>query len=220
MPAPIALFAALAALDTLGVALDDPILKWATKPLLAPVLVLYLLRATGRRHGPVLIGLGFATAGDIALLIPGPVAFATGLGLFLGAQICWTTAFVRAGAVAHLAARRTLLACYLALWAGAMVALAPALRPALAAALGLYGLVLVAMAATAHVLGPRAAWGGAVFVLSDLLIGLGAAGVDFPGRSLLVMPTYALALGLIVTAFAGHGVRARTPAPVETPAPS
>ncbi|MFE5515731.1 lysoplasmalogenase family protein [Streptomyces sp. NPDC056529] len=222
MPPLLALFTALAAVDITGVALGAPVLEWATKPLLAPVLALYLWRATGTRHKAFLTGLGFAAAGDTALLFPGPVAFAVGLALFLGAQICWTTAFVRAGAVAHLRRRRLLCGAYLAVWCAAVAALAPALDPGLAVALSLYCLALVVTACTAHVEGARAAWGGAVFFVSDLLIGLGAAGVGFPGRSLLVMPTYTVALVLLVTALTGRRERAgrrRAAVPVRAPGP-
>ncbi|MFE5796407.1 lysoplasmalogenase family protein [Streptomyces sp. NPDC056503] len=197
----LALFTALAAVDITGVVLDVPVLEWATKPLLAPVLALYVRRITGTRHPAFLTGLGFAAAGDVALLFPGPVAFATGIALFLGAQLCWTTAFVRAGAVPHLRRRPLLCCAYLAVWCAAVLALAPALEPGLAVGLSFYGLVLVTMACAAHVKGARAAWGGAVFLVSDMLIGLGAAGVDLPGRSLLVMPTYVVALALLATAF-------------------
>ncbi|MEK9518619.1 lysoplasmalogenase [Streptomyces venezuelae] len=201
MPLLIAVFAALAAVDITGVVIDLPVLEWIAKPLLAPVLALHLWRVTGRRHRPVLLGLGFATAGDVALLVPGATAFGIGLACFLGAQICWTTAFARAGAVAHLRPRRSLCVGYLAVWTVAVVLLAPSLDAAMAVALSLYSLALVVMAATAHVKGPRAAWGGAVFLVSDMLIGLGAAGIDFAGRTMLVMPTYTVALALLVTAF-------------------
>ncbi|MGW0415707.1 lysoplasmalogenase family protein, partial [Streptomyces collinus] len=63
-------------------------------------------------------------------------------------------------------------------------------------------LALVTMALTARVLGPRAAWGGLVFLGSDLLVGLGAAGIGFPGQGVLVMVTYTLALALITMAVA------------------
>ncbi|WP_258177212.1 lysoplasmalogenase [Streptomyces solincola] len=173
---------------------------------------MHLWRTTGRSHPALLAALGFAAAGDTALLLPGPVAFAVGLGLFLGAQLCLITAFVRAGALALLRRRPALCAGYAAVWAAANAALATALAPAMAAALACYSLALVAMAATAHAKGPRAAWGGALFTVSDLLIGLGAAGADFTGRSLLVMPTYTAALLLLTLAFTAPDSR-RAPGP-------
>ncbi|NEA50749.1 lysoplasmalogenase family protein, partial [Streptomyces sp. SID10815] len=88
----------------------------------------------------------------------------------------------------------------------AVAALAPALGPVLGVAVAGYALALIGMALTARVLGARAAWGGLVFVVSDLLVGLGAAGTGFAGRDVLVMVTYALALALLVTAVEATGV--------------
>ncbi|MFJ9924978.1 lysoplasmalogenase family protein [Streptomyces misionensis] len=201
VPPLILLFAALAASDIAGVAAGWPALEWVAKPLLAPVLALHLWRRTGTRHTPVLAGLLLAAAGDVALLLPGTAAFATGLAFFLGAQLCWISAFLRAGALGHLRPRRLVCAAHLAVWAGAVAALAPALGPALGCAVAVYALALLTMALTARVLGPRALWGGLVFVASDSLVGLGAAGLDFPGRGVLVMLTYTSALTLLATAF-------------------
>ncbi|MGZ0204727.1 lysoplasmalogenase family protein [Streptomyces sp. RM1] len=195
------LFAALAAADIAGVAAGRPALEWVAKPLLAPVLALHLWRRTGTRHTPVLAGLVLAAAGDVALLLPGTAAFATGLAFFLGAQLCWISAFLRAGALGHLRPRRLVRAAHLVVWAGAVAALAPALGPARGCAVAVYALALLTMALTARVLGPRALWGGLVFVASDSLVGLGAAGLDFPGRAVLVMLTYTSALTLLATAF-------------------
>ncbi|MET7638200.1 lysoplasmalogenase [Streptomyces sp. NPDC005438] len=203
MPPLIPVFALLALVDLTGMVLEAPVLEWLSKPLLAPVLAWYLWRTTGRRHPLVLVGLGFATAGDVTLQL-GDAWFLPGVLCFLGTQVCWTLAFARAGAVGYLRRHRALCACYLAVWTSAVVVLAPALDPALAVALAFYSLALVVMACTANVLGARAAWGGATFVLSDMLIGLDVAGLNFPGRSPLVMATYALALALVVTAFAAH----------------
>ncbi|MGW2699894.1 lysoplasmalogenase family protein [Streptomyces sp. NPDC001340] len=201
MPPLIVAFAALAAVDIAGVAAGLPTLEWVAKPLLGPVLAVQLWRLTGTRHAPVLAGLGFAAAGDVALMLPGRVAFAVGIVFFLGAQLCWTAAFLRAGALRYLRPRRGLCAVHLAVWVAAVAALAPALGPVLGTAVAVYASALVTMALTARVLGRRPAWGGLVFLASDLLVGLGAAGADFPGRAVLVMVTYAVALALITTAF-------------------
>lgn len=207
MPPLIGAFAALAVLDIAGVAAGLPPLEWVAKPLLAPVLAVHLWRLTGTRHGPVLAGLGFAAAGDVALMLPGRVAFAAGIAFFLGTQVCWTSAFLRAGALRYVRSRRLLGALHLAVWAAAVAALAPALGPVLGTAVAVYASALVAMALTARVLGRRAAWGGLVFLGSDLLVGLGAAGTDFPGRAVLVMVTYTVALALITTAFTASEAR-------------
>ncbi|MFF7329602.1 lysoplasmalogenase family protein [Streptomyces sp. NPDC008150] len=204
-------FVLLAVLDVVAVTAGWPALEWLTKPLLAPVLAVHLWRRTGTRHRPVLAGLVLATAGDVALLLPGDAAFACGLAFFLGAQLCWTAAFLAAGALRYLRTRRPLCAVHLVVWAAAVAALVPALGPALGVAAAVYALALLTMALTARVRGSGAAWGGVVFVASDLLVGLGAADHDFLGRGALVMVTYTAALALLVTAFTGGATRTLRP---------
>ncbi|WP_330258776.1 lysoplasmalogenase [Streptomyces murinus] len=211
-PPLIVVFAVLCVVELIGVATGRHAVEWVAKPLLAPLLAAHLWRLTGTRHAYVLTGLLLAAAGDIALLIPGTPAFGIGLALFLGAQLCWITAFLRAGALDHLRTRRTVCAAHLAVWAAAVAALAPTLGPALGSAVAVYALALLTMALTARVLGPKALWGGLIFVASDSLIGLGAAGLDFPGRSTLCMTTYIAALALLVTAFTTHPRPTRTTA--------
>ena len=81
-----------------------------------------------------------------------------------------------------------------------------------------YSLALSLMAAAATGVSRRAAVGGALFLVSDLLIGLGAAGVTLPGQGLLVMATYLAALLLITTAWVTAS-RPRHPGAGGYPAP-
>lgn len=48
---------------------------------------------------------------------------------------------------------------------------------------------------------PAAVTDRSAFAASDLMIGAGAAGGGFPGRSLLVMATYVAAQALLVLAY-------------------
>lgn len=215
-------FSVVGVADLVAVALHLPVLEWACKPLLAPLLAVYLWRSTGARHRYVLAGLLFATAGDIALLDQGQVAFGVGMLCFLGMQIAYVAAFRDAGAFGMLRDRWWLPAAYLAGWAVANAALGPSLGVVLGTAVAVYSLALVAMAATAPVMGAAAGWGGALFVVSDLLIGVGAAGGGFSGRAVLVMSTYLVAQALIVTGVARSGsaggvARSGSPAVVSSP---
>lgn len=182
------LFLAVAAVEIIAVAADWTAVQWMTKPLLGPLLILYML-ARGRRD-LVTVALGFATAGDIALLVPGQVAFLIGMGFFLVAQICFILAF------------RPLLAKYAVpyglLWMLANLLLWSRLG-ALAVPVLIYSLALTMMAAAAAGVSRRVAAGGLLFLVSDLLIGLGAAGLRPPAHGVLVMTTYAAALYLITT---------------------
>ncbi|WP_433790883.1 lysoplasmalogenase [Actinoplanes sp. CA-252034] len=190
------MFLAVAAAEIAAVAADWTVLQWLTKPLLGPLLIAYLLQR-GRRDA-VTVALGFATAGDIALLVPGQAAFLTGMGFFLGAQLCLVTAFRPL--------RRPFVIVYGLLWALANVLLWERLG-ALAVPVLIYSLALTMMAAAAAGISRRVALGGLLFLVSDLLIGLGAAGLRPPAHGVAVMTTYAAALYLITTGW----VRTRRP---------
>jgi uncharacterized membrane protein YhhN len=188
------LFLAVAVVEVVAVAADWTAVQWMTKPLLGPLLIVYML--TRGRRDLVTVALGSATAGDIALLVPGQIAFLVGMGFFLGAQLCLIAAF------------RPLTAKYVApyglLWVLANLLLWSRLG-ALAVPVLIYSLALTMMAAAAAGVSRRVAAGGLFFLVSDLLIGLGAAGLRPPAHDVLVMTTYAAALFLITTGW----VRAR-----------
>lgn len=134
------LFALAAVVELTGVALDAPAVQWAAKPLLAPLLLGWLL-AVRRRWDPVATGLVCATAGDVALLVPGSSAFLLGMGCFLGTQLAFLTAFLRHRRPPGLAVTG-----YLALWAAANALLGARLGDLRLPVLG-YSLALTLMAA-------------------------------------------------------------------------
>lgn len=189
------LFGVVAAVELAGVATGSTVAQWAAKPLLAPVLLAYLV-GVRRRADPVAVGLVAATAGDVALLLPGRTAFLVGMGCFLVTQLAFGTAFVR-----HGRPRVGAVVAYPVLWAGANALLWGTLGPLRLPVLG-YSLALSLMAAAAAGVSRRVALGGALFLVSDLLIGLGAAGLRLPAQGMLVMATYAAALLLITTGWA------------------
>ncbi|MEV4712872.1 lysoplasmalogenase [Micromonospora sp. NPDC049374] len=193
-------FAVVAAVELVAVATDVPAAQWLAKPLLAPLLLAWLWRVRAA-NVPIAVGLLLATAGDVALLVPSEIAFLVGMGCFLGTQLAFITAFVR-----HRRARPAAVTGYLALWAVANAMLWSRLGDLRLPVLG-YSLALCLMAATATALGRRVALGGALFLFSDLLIGLGAAGTTVPGHGVLVMATYSAALFLISTGWAATSRR-------------
>lgn len=189
---------AVAALDAQGP-------QWVVKPLMMPALMAYLT-AVARPPGtrPILLALGFATAGDMALLFPGRTAFLLGMGFFLGTQVSYLVAFVRRDRPGWSPLARpdrprwSLVAGYALLWGTVNLALWPRLGPLRLPVLG-YSLALTAMASAATGVSRRVATGAAIFVLSDLLIGLGAAGIRLPAHRPAVTATYVVAQLLIVT---------------------
>ncbi|GGM41600.1 lysoplasmalogenase [Dactylosporangium sucinum] len=206
---PLGLFALAAVVELIGVALDERAIQWASKPFLALLLLWYLM---SRRPGrdAVATGLAFAFAGDVALLVPGRAWFLLGMVCFLGTQLSLLVAFRRAGRP-----RTAVLVAAAVLWAGLNALLWSRLGPLRVPILG-YSLALTAMAAWATAVSARVAAGAVLFLLSDLLIGVGAAGMDFAGRDLVVMSTYAAALALIATGWvascaAGAGAGSAAP---------
>ncbi|WP_433362701.1 lysoplasmalogenase [Actinoplanes sp. CA-142083] len=180
------LFALAAIVELVAVAAEWTPVQWVAKPLLAPLLIW----ALGRRD-LVVLALCFATAGDIALLVPGQAAFLVGMVFFLGCQICLTVAFLRHGrppAAPVIGAALVWAVANSLLWGQLGALRVPVL---------LYSVALAAMAAAAAGVSRQVAVGGVLFLISDLTIGLG-------GPSLLVMATYVAALYLIVTGWAGR----------------
>ncbi|MFI7605236.1 lysoplasmalogenase [Micromonospora sp. NPDC049366] len=220
---PLAAFVTVTAANLAANATDATLAEAITKPLLMPLLAAYLWLATrDRGHRPsrlLLAALAFSTGGDVALLVGGTGWFLTGMALFLGAHLCYIAAFTRHRAAAALR-RPPLLAVplgYALLTAAALTWMWTGLTDAgLAVPVAAYALALATMATTAAAHGWRVGLGGALFLLSDLLIATGVAGVlDPPGAPVLVMATYAAGQALIVT---GAAARATTPtAPPLTP---
>jgi uncharacterized membrane protein YhhN len=186
------LFALAAIVELVAVAAGWTPLQWIAKPLLAPLLIWLLAGRNflaAARQDFVVLALCFATAGDIALLVPGPAAFLVGMAFFLGCQVCLIVAFLRHGrppVTAVIGAALVWTVANMLLW-GRLDALGV---PVL-----VYSVALVAMAAAAAGVSRRVAVGGVLFLISDLTIGLG-------GPSLLVMATYIAALYLIATGWA------------------
>ena len=169
------------------------------KGTLMPALLLGAV-ITLRSRTPVLmvVGLIAATTGDVLLTFDSDVLFLLGMLGFLVMQICYIIGFVRLGAWKRVRARWWILVVYAIVWVVANAVVAPA-AGALAVPIAAYSLTLVAMAAVSAGVSTRVGIGGLLFLISDALIGLGLAGLDFQGRGAVVMATYLVAQYLIIT---------------------
>ncbi len=180
----------ITAIDILGTALT---------PLLLLLLIAWVLLARGRRAPRLLLaGMLFAWLGDVALDGPGDVRFLLGIGLFLVMQVCYSLGFVGLGALGALRRRPWIPIGAAVLWLALNLVLGPMLGD-MRWPLAVYSAFLVAMATLSLGVSTRVGTGGVLFLVSDLLIGLGAADLDVPLRGLLVIATYAVAQLLIVT---------------------
>jgi uncharacterized membrane protein YhhN len=183
------------------------------KALLMPLLLAWVLvRTGGRGPGMLVAALVFATVGDVALEVD---RFLIGmLAGFLMMQICYIAGFI---GLARDQPRRTWLVpgvVYGTVWVVAIAVLAPRLGK-LAIPIAFYGFFLGLTATSAARLpSKRIAVGALVFLISDAMIGLGMADLDFPGRDFAVMATYLPAQYLIATGWLAMRERAAGPAEV------
>ena len=176
---------------------DGP-LRTVAKGFLMPTLLAWVLVALGSRAPRWLVaGLAFATLGDVLL----DIWFEVGMVGFLVMHLCYITGFLRLGAWAGLRARWPVAIAYLLVGVGANVALWPHLAD-LAVPVLIYSTAILTMAALASGVAERVGLGGALFVISDALIGVDKAGAGFPGRGLIVLLTYLAAQYLIATGWA------------------
>ncbi|OEV05348.1 lysoplasmalogenase [Streptomyces oceani] len=197
-------YGALSTVDLLATARSPRGAARAAKPLLMPALAAYAARRRTDRARPLprrlTVGLGCATAGDAALLADEhEPAFLLGMAAFLGTQVSYTAGLAGVGGLRGLRARPGVAVGCLAAWAAVNAALAPALERRLRLPVAGYSLAIAAMGATAYGVGGDVAVGATSFLASDLLIGLQAAGVEFPTQEVLVMAGYILGQYLLVT---------------------
>ncbi|WP_052868269.1 lysoplasmalogenase [Streptomyces niger] len=147
-----------------------------TKPVLMPVLAAYVLA----RGGPVLLvaALLFGCGGDTLLQVGGDTAFLVGMASFAAGHVCYLVLFVRRGTAPVWARRGPLAAVtagYAVAWLGTVALLWPDLPAGLRGPVAGYSLLLTAMAYGALRAGPRALFGGLLFLGSDTLIATGIA---------------------------------------------
>jgi uncharacterized membrane protein YhhN len=91
-------FFAVATINLIAVLAGQQTLIWISKPLMMPLLALWLWNTTpaSRLRNGWLIGLAFSTLGDILLMFPGSLNFLLGLSAFLLAHVSYIWA-IRTG---------------------------------------------------------------------------------------------------------------------------
>lgn len=171
---------ACAVIHLVAVAFDSRVLRALSKAALMPSLAAWVRTQQGP---PLLIAALLASAvGDllmeIGLLLPG-------MAMFAAAHACYVAVFL----TGRNRGAWQVLAGYGVVWLAVMVALWPGLGE-YRAPVSAYALMLTATAVTSLWHGGRAGLGGALFLVSDTLIGVRLAGHDFPLRGVLVKATY------------------------------
>jgi uncharacterized membrane protein YhhN len=186
-----AVFAVLAAADTLLAVTGRDRRRWLTKPLLMPVLM-------AGRDRPVQRALALGGAGDVALLGTGEAAFTAGLVSFLAGHLAWIAALRQRPGGGYLRAHPALAAPHVAAF-GAMNAYLWNRTGKDRIPVLVYSATLLAMSLTALDTGsPWTAAGGALFLASDTLLALEKFGeLHLPAHEALVMATYTTAQALL-----------------------
>jgi hypothetical protein len=185
-----------------------------TKCLLAPLLAGWVLAAGGPRV--VALALVLCVLGDLFLeLTPSDTWFLPGMGAFALAHVCFVAYFASRGAFGWLADRPLVGAVYLAAAVALVAWLWGGLEPGLRGPVAVYAVLLTTTAVCAWTLGPVAAAGGLLFLVSDALIALDVAGRwTPPAEGFWIMLTYALAIGLLTAGTLGARADVRLPARV------
>jgi uncharacterized membrane protein YhhN len=186
-----AVFAVLAAADTLLAVTGRDRRRWLTKPLLMPLLM-------AGRDRPVQRALALGGAGDVALLGTGEAAFTAGLVSFLAGHLAWIAALRQRPGGGYLRAHPALAVPHVAAF-GAMNAYLWNRTGKDRIPVAVYSAALLAMSLTALDTGsPRTAVGGALFLASDTLLALEKFGdLHLPAHEALVMATYTTAQALL-----------------------
>lgn len=188
-----------AAAHWLGREIDSKAVRLVTKAALMPTLAAWA-RAQGCPR--LLVGALLASAAGDSLMEQNLLLPA--MAMYGGAHSCYASLFLRD----HERLSAGVTAAYAGLGAGIVALLWPRLgmlrRP-----VALYAVALTATAATSRCHSRRAGAGGALFLISDALIGARLAGHNFPARDTLVGLTYTAAQFQLAT-----GVVARGRAPV------
>lgn len=216
-------FILITVLTILGDVLGVLWLHYATKPLIMLLLLGYAWQQNWANGCPVqirwlLVGMVFALAGDVFLMIRERDLFASGLGAFLLMQLCYGRAFYLSIRQHKPVRSRQFIGLMLVVFGLYDAVFLYLLRPAFIENSALTALwwPVVVYAVCLSLMGLLAAlrpkllaysWvvaGALLFILSDSLIALNKFLLPLPGSAFLVMSTYAAAQYLIVVGMVGQ----------------
>jgi len=203
------IYSLIGALNILSAVIEQPLLRTLTKPLLMPMLLLYVFTQTHILiRNKLIFILIFAWLGDMFLLIPGnsPLYFQLGLGSFLIMQIAYIRLFSSQSSAGYFIVDQWFslpIIPVLIYVVGFLAFLLPLIPVALYVPVGLYALALGAMLYAAYLRKMDSSYylifiGAIFFVISDSLLALAKFYFSFSGNSIYVMFTYIMAQLLLI----------------------
>jgi len=203
------IYSLISALNLLSAVIEQPMLRTLTKPLLMPMLLLYVFLQTHILiRNKLIFILVFAWLGDMFLLIPGnlPLYFQLGLGSFLIMQIAYIRLFSSQSSAGYFNASQwfSLPIIPILIYVVGFLAFLLTLIPvALYVPVGLYALALGTMLYAAYLRKMDSSYyfifiGAILFVISDSLLALAKFYFSFSGNSIYVMFTYIMAQLLLI----------------------
>ncbi len=203
------IYSLIGVLNILSAVIEQPLLRTLTKPLLMPMLMLYVISQTHILiRNKLIFILVFAWLGDMFLLIPGnsPLYFQLGLGSFLIMQIAYIRLFSSQSSAGYFDLRQWFslpIIPVLIYVVGFLAFLLPLIPAALYIPVSLYALALGAMLYSAFLRKKDSSYylifiGAIFFVVSDSLLALAKFYYSFPGNSIYVMLTYIFAQLLLI----------------------
>jgi uncharacterized membrane protein YhhN len=203
------IYSLIGALNILSATIEQTMLRTVTKPLLMPMLMLYVFSQTHILiRNKLIFILIFAWLGDLFLLIPGnsPLYFQLGLGSFLVMQIAYIRLFSSQSSAGYFDLRQWFslpIIPVLIYVIGFLAFLLPLISAALYIPVSLYALALGAMLYSAFLRKKDSSYylifiGAIFFVISDSLLALAKFYFSFSGNSIYVMLTYILAQLLLI----------------------
>ena len=220
-------YAVVGIANVFGEATGVTLLANATKPLLMPLLMAWLVVAVRDAGGFdvaltwLAVGVGFAWLGDLLLMGSGDAFFIAGIAGFLVMQVCYLLSITSIPGPGLVRAWKVALVPYVLIWlainllvsAGVGTLRIPVLVYS-AVALGMAVAALDLVLRVPRNLGRRVSLGAMVFVLSDALIAMTAFGPLSEGSiaSAVIMATYVIAQAMIVTGVAESVVAGRVAA--------
>jgi len=212
-----ALYLAAGVVEMLGEGMS---LNWVVhivKPLLMPILILYVFVRVGRpmpRLGWLLIGaLICGMGGDTLLMFKGQLFFILGLGSFLIGHLFYITIYVKESK-GHTVGMGYALVAGVSYILGFMGMLWPDLAEGLRIPVSIYAVVLCSMGLMAYkrythvkdVSFWMVMFGALLFIASDSMIAVSQFITKFPGYRFCIMSTYLVAQYLLVRGLVAGGL--------------